>query len=53
MERLRTIRPEDLPVNQLPGYLRAAAALAQAALEAEAQALGVKELERILDLDGA
>lgn len=50
-KRLATLDAEEIPQKLIPGYLRAAAAVAEAALNGEAQALAVDELLRALDND--
>lgn len=47
--RLLAIKPSQIPVKSIPAYLRAAASVAEASLNAEAQALSVEELLRELD----
>lgn len=48
-ERLAAMDPQEIPVAAIPAFLRAAAAVAEAASNAEAQALGVAELLTLLD----
>jgi DNA repair ATPase RecN len=47
-KKLATIDPEDITPAMIPAYLRAAAAVAEAALNGEAQALTVDQLVRAL-----
>lgn len=51
-DRLKTIDIEEIPPEKLPAFFRAAAAIAEAASNAEATALGVLELMAILDAQG-
>lgn len=48
-ERLKNLTAEEIPLKSIPTFLRAAAAVAEAALNAEAQALTVDHLLRELD----
>lgn len=50
-ERLEGLEAEDIPATTLPRYFRAAAALAEAATDAEAAALSLHELMRMLEHD--
>lgn len=47
-QRLAAMNADEIPVKALPAYLRAAAAVAEAALNGEAQALSVDQLLRQL-----
>jgi hypothetical protein len=47
--RLQTLDPEQIDASALPGFLRAAAAVLESSLNAEAEAIGVRRLESLLD----
>lgn len=47
--RLKDLDPKKIPVKSLPQFFRAAAAVATAATDSEAQALAVAELLALLD----
>ena len=49
IERLRTLSTDEIDPKTLPSYFRAAAAVAEAATNAEATALGLHELITLLD----
>lgn len=49
--RLQTLDPEQIDASALPGFLRAAAAVLESSLNAEAEAIGVRRLESLLDDD--
>ena len=48
-ERLQALDADEIPPQSLPAYFRAAAAVAEAATNAEATALGLHELITLLD----
>ena len=50
-QRLQTLAPGEIEPQVLPAYLRAAASVMEASLNAEAEAVGVRALEAILDTD--
>ena len=50
-QRLKTLEPEQIEPHVLPAYLRAAASVMEASLNAEAEAVGVRRLETLLDND--
>lgn len=50
-DRLATMTASEIQPAMIPGYLRAAAAVAEAALNSEAQALAVEQILRSLDGD--
>jgi len=48
-ERLRTLEPHEIEPGMVPAYLRVAAAVLDSSLNAEAEAIGVRRLETLLD----
>ena len=50
-QRLKTLEPEQIEPHVLPAYLRAAASVMESSLNAEAEAVGVRRLETLLDND--
>ena len=51
--RLQSLRPEEITPGTIPAWLRAGAAVLETSLNAEAEVIGVRELERLLDLERA
>ena len=50
-QRLQTLEAKEIEPHVLPAYLRAAASVMEASLNAEAEAVGVRRLETLLDND--